>query len=142
METCVVWKKKRALAGRFGAACLLAVAAGLAFMACDDGPSEPPPGPGDLIVSLVSPNGDEGAAVFEAADDEIGDLDCEECDLFERRADGRIRIVVLMDMSGVVRFTMGVDDRRSPPELQIVEVADGSNRLRDDLSGYAIALGW
>jgi hypothetical protein len=137
-------KTSSALALRwFGAARLLVAAAALAFLACgDDGPSEPPPGAGDLIVHLISPYGDEGAAVFETSDTGISGVDCDGCDVYHNRVDGTSRIVVLMDVSGEVRFTMSVADRQSPPELVVIEVADASNQARDDVSQYAVGYSW
>ncbi|UCC75057.1 MAG: hypothetical protein JSV86_11070 [Gemmatimonadota bacterium] len=142
MNAPVVSKKRRAYAARFGAASLLAVAAALACLSCDEGPSGPPPGPGDLVVSLISPNGDEGASVFETDDEGIVEVAIEGGDVFHLRSAGTSRIVVLLDRPGRVRFTMNVGDRATAPELEIVEVADGENRLRDDLSRYSVRLSW
>jgi hypothetical protein len=126
-----------------GVAGLMVAAAALAFLACgDEGPSEPPPGAGDLVVHLISPNGPEGAAVFETSDAGISGVDCDDCDVYHNLVDGTSRIVVLMDGSGEVRFTMSVADRQSPPELQVIEVADPSNQLRDDVSLYAVGYTW
>jgi hypothetical protein len=135
-------RRGAAVGSRTGVAGLLATAAVLAFLSCDDGPSEPPAGAGDLVVHLVSPNGSEGAAVFETSDEGIVGVDCEACDVFYRRAGGTSRIVVLMTISGEVHFTMSVEDRQSPPELQVVQVADASNELRDDVSGYTVRFSW
>jgi len=127
-----------AVATRLGALGLLVAVTVLAVLSCDDGPSGLPPGAGDLVAYLVSPNGDEGAAVFEASDEGIIGVDCEDCDAFYRSAGGTSRIVVLMVVPGEVRFTMTVLDRQAPPELQVVEVADPSNDVRDDVSGYTV----
>jgi hypothetical protein len=117
-------------------------AASLAFLSCDDGPSGPPPGAGDVVAHLISPNGDEGAAVLETGDEGIIGVDCEDCDVFYGRTGGTSRIVVLMLVPGEVRFTMTVLDRQAPPELQVIEVADPSNDVRDDVSSYTVAYSW
>lgn len=137
--------KKRGAVGvtRTGAAGLLVAAAALAFLACgDDGPSEPPPGAGDLVAHLISPYGNEGAAVFETTDAGISSVACDGCDIYHNRVDGTSRIVVLMDTSGEIRFTMSVADRQSPPELQVIEVAGPDNQTRDDVSLYAVGYTW
>jgi hypothetical protein len=136
-------RRGAAVVKRFGAGELLVAAAALAFAACgDDGPSEPPPGAGDLLVHLISPFGAEGAAVFETSDAGITGVDCDACDVYHNRVDGTSRIVVLMDGLGELRFTMNVADRQSPPELQVIEVADPSNQARDDVSLYAVGYSW
>ncbi|NIN72259.1 MAG: hypothetical protein GTO46_10155 [Gemmatimonadetes bacterium] len=128
---------------RFGAARLLVAVVALGCLACgDDGPSEPPPGAGDLVVNLISPHGDEGAAVFETSDAGITGVDCDGCDVYHNRVGGTSRIVVLMDISGDLSFTMSVADRQSHPELQVIEVADPSNQARDDVSQYAVGYSW
>jgi hypothetical protein len=128
---------------RLGAKGLLAAAAALAFLACgDDGPSEPPPGAGDLVVHLISPHDSEGAAVFETSGAGIAGVDCDGCDAYHNRVNGTSRIVVLMEQPGQLRFTMSVADRQSPPELQVIEVADPSNQVRDDVSLYAVGYSW
>lgn len=136
-------RRGAAVATRFGAVVLLVAAAALVSLSCgDDGPSEPPPGAGDLVVHLISPNGDEGAAVFETSDEGIVGVDCDDCDVYHNRVGGTSRIVVLMDGLDELHFTMTVADRQSPPELSIVEVADPSNEMRDDVSGYSVGYSW
>lgn len=128
---------------RFGVARLLVAAMALACLACgDDGPSGPPPGAGDLVAHLVSPYGNEGAAVFETTDAGISSVDCDSCQIYHNRVDGTSRIVVLMDGSGELRFTLSVADRQSPPELRVIEVAGPSNQARDDVSVYAVGYTW
>ncbi len=131
-----------AVVRRLKAAGLLVAAAALVSLSCGDDPSEPPTGAGDLIVRLISPNGDEGAAVLETTDEGITGVDCSNCDVYHNRVGGTSRIVVLMDTLGEIRFTMSVTDRQSPPELQVIEVADPSNDLRDDVSQYVVRYSW
>lgn len=137
--------KKRGAVGvkRTGALGILLAATVLAFLACgDEGPSEPPPGAGDLVAHLISPFGNEGAAVFETTDAGISSVACDGCDVYHNRVDGTSRIVVLMDGSGELRFTISVTDRQSPPELQVIEVAGPDNQARDDVSVYAVGYTW
>jgi hypothetical protein len=122
------------------AACALAIACLLAA-ACDDAPPEPQPVPGDLDVTLVSPNGSEGAAVLQTEDEGIVGISVEEgLQVFHWTEGGLTRIVLLLDDVGEVRFRMNVTDVNRPPQLELVEVSDGSNRLRSSLEGYEIAL--
>ncbi len=116
---------------------LIALAA-LSFIACDDDPTPPEPVPGDLRVTVVSPNGVEGAAVLETGDAGIVGISANGAQAFHRRAGGLSRIVVLLDQAGDVRFRLSVDDLNRPPRLRIVEVADGSNTLRPSLAGYSV----
>jgi hypothetical protein len=111
----------------------LSVAIALASIACDDAPPEPRPIPGDVVVTLVSPNGAEGAAVLSTAGTGIVDVTAQESvRVFHWRAGGVSRIVVLL------WFTMSVENGARPPQMEVVEVADGDNRLRSSLMGYAV----
>lgn len=119
----------------------LVAAVMIAAASCDDGDVTPPvPVPGDLVVTLVSPNGAEGAAVLETGDPGIVDIaGAGGVDTYHfERAGGQSRIVVLLDAPGAIGFTLSVEDINDPPELAIVEVADPDNRLRADLTGYEV----
>jgi hypothetical protein len=119
----------------------LAIAGLLAAVACDDAPPEPQPVPGDLDVTLVSPNGSEGAAVLETADEGIVEISVEEgLQAFHWTEGGLTRIVLLLDDVGELRFRMSVTDVNRPPRLDLVEVSDAMNRLRTSLAGYEIAV--
>ena len=108
------------------------------FLACGDDPTPPEPVPGDLMVSIVSPNGLEGAAVLQTADEGIAAVTAEGAQAFHWRAAGLSRVVILLDQAGDVRITVSVADQNNPPRLQIAEVAGPDNRLRTDLAGYAV----
>jgi hypothetical protein len=119
----------------------LAIAGLLAAVACDDAPPEPQPVPGDLDVTLVSPNGSEGAAVLETADEGVTEISVEEgLQAFHWTEGGLTRIVLLLDDVGELRFRMSVTDVNRPPRLDLVEVSDAMNRLRTSLAGYEIAV--
>ncbi len=135
-------KRRAGFGARCGATALPVMAVALAFLSCGDEPSAPPPGPGDLVVSLISPNGAEGAALFETTDAGIVGVTAEGGEAYHFQAGGTGRVVVILEVPGEVRFTMNVAERSRPPELSVVEVADGNNRLRGDTSGYTVALSW
>lgn len=117
----------------------LAIACCLAVAACDDAPPEPQPVPGDLVVRLISPNGAEGGAVLATGEAGIVRVTAETpVQVYHWRESGEDRIVALRDESGEIRFRMSVADLNRPPRLDLVEVADGANRLRASLAGYEI----
>ena len=108
------------------------------FLACGEDATEPVPVPGDLAVRIVSPNGLEGAAVLQTAEDGILGVTADVGQAHHWRARNVSRIVVLLDEPGDIRFTLSVTDLNRPPSLQIVEVADPDNRLRSPLLGYVV----
>jgi hypothetical protein len=120
----------------------------LLAVACDDGavppeaPNEPPPQPvpGDMVATLVSPNGAEGAAVFESTSETIRDVSAETGDLFFGTLSGSTRIIVVLETPGEIRFTLAVDDVNEPPSLRLIEVADGDDVPRRDLRDYSVQL--
>ncbi len=123
--------------GAFG----LSVAIALVAVACDDAPPEPEPVPGDVSVTLISPIGAESAAVLATADAGIVDVTAETpMRVFHWREGGVSRIVVLRDEAGEIRFTMSMEDVTRLPVLEVVEVADGANRLRASLTGYEVSV--
>lgn len=116
----------------------LALIAAVGIVACGDEPTPPEPVPGDLIVTVVSPNGVEGAAVLETADAGIIGVSAENAQVFHWRAGGLSRVVLLLDQPGELRFRLSVQDLSRPPNLRIVEVADGENSLRASHAGYVV----
>ncbi len=107
------------------------------LVACDDEVTPPEPVPGDLVVTLVSPNGAEGAVVLETADEGIEAIQSLAGEAHHWRNDGVSRIVVLLEEPGEIRFVLSLTDVNRPPAIEILEVAAPDNGLRDDLSEYA-----
>ena len=120
------------LAARFG--CGLAIF----LLSCGEEATEPAPVPGDLAVSVVSPNGVEGAAVLQTVQEGIVDITSDVGQAHHWRAGDVSRIVVLLDAPGDIRFTLSVADLNRPPNLRVVEVADPDNRLRPLVVGYVV----
>lgn len=110
----------------------------LSFSACGDDPTPPEPVPGDVLVTVVSPHGVEGAIVLETADAGIVGVSADEAQVFHWRAGDLSRVVVLLDQAGELRFRLSVEDLNRPPRLRIVEVADALNRLRASHAGYVL----
>lgn len=121
---------------------LVAAAALLvAVAACRDAPPGPAPVPGDVLVTLVSPNGAEGAALLTTADAGILQVTADApVQVFHWREAVVDRIVVLREDAGVIRFRMSVEDVLRPPQLVVAEVADAANRLRATLAGYGVEI--
>ena len=113
----------------------LAVAA-LAFAGCSD--STRPDGPGTLTAELVSPNGDEGAAIL----DVVGTVDS-----FKGSSDVSVhttptptgtRAIVVRLSPGALQMSIHVPDISNPPAITVVEVAAGDDKLRPSLAGYHV----
>lgn len=120
---------------------LAAVAVLLAASACDDSPPGPAPVPGDVAVTLVSPNGAEGGAVLATGEAGIVQVWTDAAvQVYHWREAGEDRIVALRDAAGEIRFRMRVEDVNRPPRLDVIEVADASNRLRAGLAGYEVEI--
>lgn len=110
-----------------------------ALGACDSLGPEDKGGPGALTVSLLSPNGAEGSAVFEL----VGGLGLSTVspvggEVFYQHFGGSSRIVVVMDEPGEVRFIVRTDDVQELPAVNIIQVAGGGDELRGSLEGYTI----
>jgi len=127
------------MSGYQKATILLACVAALGIAACGDETTLPPEAvSGELLVSVVSPNGLEGAAVLETADEGVVEITGDGGQVFHWRQDGIIRIVVLLDAPGEISFVLEVENLNRPPQLQLVEVADPDNRLRAGLFLYRV----
>lgn len=122
---------------RAAAACLL-VAAGVA---CGDSGPTGPHGPGAFHAELVSPNGSEGAAVFELAGTfAVLSVTSENGEIFYHQAGATLRVIVLNNNAGTIRFQVQVDEIRDLPTATVVQVADGDDELRESLAGYDVQL--
>lgn len=109
------------------------------FLACDSTPAEVT-GPGELQALLISPNGAEGAAVIELAGEGIGAVTAFPGSgrVFAERVGSTVRVVVVLDQPGEIRFRVAVDDVSDPPTGAVLEIADGSNEMRQSLAGYSV----
>lgn len=113
----------------------------LALSGCLDDPTDGRPVPGEMWATLVSPHGPEGSAVLEVVSGEI--LDVAAAEPFVRvywAPGGTRRLVVLRRDAGEIGFRLLAEDVSDPPELRIVEVGAPDDRLREDLSGYSVAV--
>ncbi len=121
---------------RLGA--LSAVLATVATAACDLGLFGPS-GSGVIRVSVTSPYGSEGAAVFELTGGvDLGPVTTNGGDTFFEHTEGRSRVVVVLDEPGQLWFQVRTADIGKLPSVRVLQVADGENRLRASVSGYEV----
>lgn len=125
-----------------GLAALTCVVAVLAH-ACgdDDGDITSVPVPGELVISVVSPNGPEGAAVLETEDRGVLSVaSAPSGQVFIGGTQLLTRIIVILSEPGPIVATLNVADVNDPPRFRIVEVADDSNVVRESLGGYSLSM--
>ena len=104
------------------------------FAACDD----PAPGDdGDIEVILQSPN-DDGAALFRLVG-RTGSVVGSAGDFLLTHASGdTLWVFVAREQVGTIRFTVEVAGAADLPATEVIQVADGSNRLRKNLAEYGV----
>jgi hypothetical protein len=119
---------------------LLSVAVA-AFTSCDLGIFGGPSGPGLFGVTLTSPYGPDGAAVVELTDaPSLGVVAVELGQSFYEHEGSTTRAVVVMATPGEIYFTAHTEDLGELPTVTLVQVADGEDQLREDLSGYDVQI--
>lgn len=116
---------------RLLAAALVVVAAA----ACSD---DPLPGSGALTATVVSPHGDEGAAVVLLVGEGLLDASALEGRVFSERTGDTLRVVVLREPAGPLRFAVSVEDTTRLPLGSVLEVAGPDDRLRTVLGEYRV----
>ncbi len=94
--------------------------------------------PGLLTASLVSPNGSEGAALINVVGAGLGFVEPAGGRAFTFSRGDTIRILLLLDTPGDLGFRISVPDVDRPPVATVVQVTDGENALRPDLSAYRV----
>jgi hypothetical protein len=115
------------------------LAAALLLAACSgDGPS-PPPAPGDLDGTFVSPNGREGAVLMQVSGTPVRGAAVPGGYAFVEEGDPA-RVLLVFGETATASFTLTVDDVNRRPNVTLVEVVDNANRPRTALSGYRVEL--
>ena len=108
---------------------------------CDSTGPEGPRGPGFLLVTLLSPSGQDGSAVFElTGGEDLGDVFPVEGEVFYRPIADVTRVVAVMDDPGAVQFRIRTGNVGTLPQVAVLQVADGNNDLRDSLAGYSVSI--
>lgn len=118
---------------------LTIVLAAAALAACG-GEQAPVSGPGTMTVTLMSPNGSEGAAVLNLLGDGIGQVSstgANEVYSFSGSGDSQTRVVLISQAGGDLSFQVAVPDTTQPPAYVIEEVAGPDDALRG-LTGYEL----
>jgi hypothetical protein len=116
---------------------VLAVALVSAFTACGD--ATPPEVDGDYVATITAPTGNaDGAAVLELTGAGIEDVSAADAQLFTERSGERVRIVLVRDQPGALRFNVRLARGSAFPTATIIEVADGADALRASTSGYGV----
>jgi hypothetical protein len=97
-------------------------------------------GPGEqgfFRVTLVSPNGAEGAALFEMPIDGIVSLRAPVGTVVGSESDGRRWVALFVSQPGELVLEVGVADRRKPPEVRLHQVSGPNDQARV-LTGYRV----
>lgn len=114
-------------------------ALGLVLAGCTDSPTAPAPSPGELIATLQSPNGAEGAAVLQLSGIGLGVVRADSTGLvFSERQGNVARVALILPTPGEARFRVRVEDIHTPPTATVLEVAGADNQLRGSLAGYSV----
>jgi hypothetical protein len=111
----------------------------LLLAACSDSPSEVVDAP-ELLVTIESPNGSEGAALLRIG--AVGVLAepaaPEEAFVFADPHEGETFVGVVLDDPGEIRFVLRRDGRSPPPAVEVLSVSDPEDRLRESTAGYVV----
>jgi hypothetical protein len=92
-----------------------------------------------LAVDLLSPAGSEGSAVFEIRGGTgLGGVTTPNGEAYSLHGSETTRVVVILDTPGPIRFRVESREVRDLPEVSVIQVADGEDRLRTSLTGYEV----
>lgn len=113
----------------------------LALSACDLlGPSSSD-GPGFLDIELLSPHGPEGAALLELAGVEgLSGITSQGAWVFYHDQGESLRVVVILNDPGTIRFRVGTASVKKVPEVTILQVSGADDSLRPSLSGHRVTV--
>lgn len=107
--------------------------AAVALLGCDD----PAAQRGPLRVTLVSPNGAEGGALFELPLEGVVSVGAATGALLESQSGGRRWVALLMSQPGPISLDLVVEDPTRPPAVRLVQVSGPDNQARG-LGGYRV----
>jgi len=111
----------------------------LALAACMD--AGPRPGPGTATATLISPNGEEGAAVLLLAGEGVTAIEpIGDTEVWASTSGDETRVVLINQLGGTLAFEVVMADLRRPFVADVIEVAGPDDALRADLTGYRVEL--
>ena len=97
-------------------------------------------GPGPLSAALVSPNGNEGAAVLDVAGTVTSVTTPNGVTAYTTPSANGLRIVLVRLDAGTLSMKLNVPDVSKPPNVSVVEVAGPDDVLRQSLTGYRVEI--
>ena len=112
--------------------------AALALTAVSCNSTEPKGGPGTVTAVLVSPNGPEGAVVLNVSGTVESFTGTNDVSVYTTLASGGTTVIIVRLTPGELSVNMKVANTDEPPQVTVVEVADGENRLRTSTTGYQV----
>lgn len=114
-----------------------ALGVGILFGCGDEGPEYRP---GVRTAVVVSPAGVEGAALVELRGPGIEGVSPVEGRVFHHARADTVRVIVVRDDAGELRFAVALADTLNPPRGTVLEVADAGNELRSTVSAYDVEI--
>jgi hypothetical protein len=104
---------------------------------CD---STRPDGPGTLTAVVTSPNGAEGAAVLDIEGIVESVTANGNVSLYLTPSGQATRAILVRLTPGELSMKVSLPDVSRTPQITVVEVADGDNKLRPSVAGYHVEL--
>lgn len=92
-----------------------------------------------VVARLVSTHTDDGAALVELTGD-VQSVSASSGTVIysEQTAAGVMRLLVIRDTPGRIEFSLQLADRSKRPTARVLQVADGADQPRADVSGYRV----
>lgn len=90
--------------------------------------------------ATLTPELAEGAAVVLLLGAPVASVESDEGQVFFSTRGDTTRVVLVRDEPGPLRFDLRLSDPTSEPTGVVLQVADGQNRLRDDVARYRVEM--
>lgn len=117
---------------------IAAAVSALLINACDN--STRPGGGGTVNAVVVSPNGDEGAAVLDVVGTVESFTGTEGVSVYTTATTTGTRVVLVRLTPGTLSMKLALQDQDRLPAISVIEVADADDRVRPSIAGYAVEL--
>jgi hypothetical protein len=92
---------------------------------------------GPVRVTLVSPNGIEGAALFELPIEGVLEVKAPVGAFFESRVGGKRQVAVFASQAAALSLDLTVEDQSKLPEVRLLQVSGADDQPRT-LTGYRV----